>query len=86
MVKKYDPITRVVKNHVGENLSRVSPELIKEVFKLNPNHVVHEKIDIEDLQSRYEEQRIYLRGEPLHQHFVKLDHYPWSHKISLSPY
>jgi hypothetical protein len=48
MAKKYDPITRVVKNHVGDNIFRVSPELIREVFKLNPNHSTHEKIDMED--------------------------------------
>lgn len=47
MAKKYDPITRIVKNHVGDNLFRVSLELIREVFKLNPNHAVHEKIDME---------------------------------------
>lgn len=72
MAKKYDPITRLVKNHVGDNLFRVSPELIREVFKLNPNHVVHEKIDMEDLQARYDAQRMYLRGGPLQQHFVKI--------------
>lgn len=48
MAKKYDPITKIVKNHVGDNLFRVSPELIREVFKLNPNHYVHETIDMED--------------------------------------
>ena len=49
MSKKYAPITRIVKNHVGDNLFRVSPELIGEVVKLNLNHGVHEKIDMEDL-------------------------------------
>ena len=45
MAKKYDPITKAVKDHVGDILFRVLPELIKEVFKLNPNHAIHEKID-----------------------------------------
>ena len=49
MAKKYDHITRIVKNHVGDNLFRVSPALIIEVFKLNPNHAVHETIDMDDL-------------------------------------
>lgn len=76
MAKKYDPINRVVKNHVGDNLFRVSPKMIREVFKLNPNHVVHEKIDMEDLQDIYDAQRIYLRGGPLQQHFVKTGSFP----------
>lgn len=84
MLKKYDPITRVVKNHVGDNLFRVSLDLIREVFKLNPNHV-HEKIGIEDLQARYDAQRMYLRGGSLQQNFVKLDHCPWVDKIPPSP-
>ena len=54
MSKKYDPITRIVKNHFGDNLFRVLPELIREVFKLNPNHEVQEKVDMEDLQARYD--------------------------------
>ena len=54
MAKKYDPITRIVKNHVGDNLFRVSPTLIREVFKLNPNHVIYEKIDMEELQAIYD--------------------------------
>ena len=47
ITKKYDPITRIVKNHAGDNLFRVSPTLIREVFKLNPNHAIHERIDME---------------------------------------
>lgn len=65
MLKKYDPITKIVKNHFGDNIFRVSLELIREVFKLNPIHAVHEKIDMEDLQARYDTQRVYLRGGPL---------------------
>ena len=49
MNNKYDPITRIVKNHAGGNLFRVSPPLIREVFKINPNHAIHEKIDMEEL-------------------------------------
>lgn len=71
MSKKYVPITRIVKNNVGDNIFRVSLELIREVFKLNPNHVVHEKIDMEDLHARYDTQRVYLRGGPLQENFVK---------------
>ena len=47
MAKKYDPITKAVKNHVGDILFRVFPELIKEVFKLNPNQAIYEKIEME---------------------------------------
>ena len=49
ILKKDDPIIRIVKNHAGDNIFRVSPKLIREVFKLNPNHAIHEKIDMEDL-------------------------------------
>ena len=49
MSKKYDSIMSIVKYHAGDNIFRVSLELIREVFKLNPNHAVHEKIDMEDL-------------------------------------
>ena len=47
--KKYDPITGWVKNHVGVNLFRFFPKLISKVFNINPNHVVHEKIEMDDL-------------------------------------
>ena len=47
--KKYDPVARIVKNHVGDNILRVSLELIREVFKLNTNHTVHENIGKKDL-------------------------------------
>ena len=53
LAKKYDQITRFVKNYAGDNLFRVSPELIHEVFNLNPSHVVHEIIDMDYLQTRY---------------------------------
>ena len=65
LAKKYDQITRIMKNYVGDNLFRVSPKLIHEVFNLNPNHVVHKIIDMDDLQARYDAQREYLRGGPL---------------------
>ena len=54
IAKKYDHITRVVKNYAGDNLFRVSPKLISEVFNLNPNHTMHEIIDMDDLQARYD--------------------------------
>ena len=72
LAKKYDHITKFVKNYAGDNLFRVSPELIGEVFNLNPNHVVHEIIDMNDLQARYDAQRVYLRVGPLQQHFTRI--------------
>ena len=65
LAKKYDPITGWVKNHAGINLFRVRPELIRDVFNLNPNHVVHETIDMGNLQARYDAQRTYLKRGPL---------------------
>lgn len=85
MEKKYDPITITMKNHAGDNLFRVSLELIRSAFKLNPNHVVHEKIDMEDLQARYDSQRVYLRGGPLKEHFVKIGSFPLVTQNTLDP-
>ena len=61
-----------VKNHARVNIFKVFPQLIREVFNLNPNHVVHEKIDMDDLQERYDSQRIYLRIGPLQEHATKI--------------
>ena len=52
IAKIYDPISRLVKNHTGENLFKVTPKLIREVFLLNPNHALHELINFEGLQNR----------------------------------
>ena len=43
-----------------------------EVFELNPNHAVHEKLDMEDLQTRYDTQRVYVRGGLPQEKFVKI--------------
>ena len=43
---------------------------------MDPNHVVHEKIDLEDLQARYDTQITYLRHGPLQEHFFKIGHFP----------
>lgn len=47
---------RVFKIHVGGNLFRVTPEVIREAFMLNPNHDLHEKIDLDNLQEWYDAQ------------------------------
>lgn len=70
--KKYDHITRVVKNYVGDNLFRFCYQFISEVFNLNPNHDVHDLIDMEDLQERYDVQRVYVRAGSLQQHFSRI--------------
>lgn len=75
LAKKYDPITRWIKNHAGVNLFRVFPKLIRDVFNLNPNHDVHETIDIGDLQARYNAQRNYLKRGPLQEHAAKVGTY-----------
>ena len=65
LAKKYDLITNWVKNNFAVNLFKIFPKLIIEVFNLNPNHFVHEKIDMGDLQTRYEAEAMYLRIGPL---------------------
>ena len=40
MVKKYDPILRLVKNYFGERLFEVSTTIIREVFMLNKHYFV----------------------------------------------
>ena len=46
MEKRYKPLTRVVSNYVGEWLFVVSSQVIREVFILNPNVALLEKIDL----------------------------------------
>ena len=48
LAKKYDPIMGWVRNHVGVNIFKVFLELISEVFNLNPNHAMHEKIGMDE--------------------------------------
>ena len=72
LAKKYDPITGWVKNHVRVNLFWVFPELVGEVFNLNPNHDVYETIDMDDLQARYDAQKIYLKRGLLLEHATKI--------------
>lgn len=72
LAKRYDLMLRVVKNHARDSLFRVTTKVIREVFMLNPNHALHEKIDLDDLQSRYDCQRVYLQGGILQEHFVKV--------------
>ena len=76
ITKRYDPVLRVVKNYARENILKVTPEVIREVFMLNPIHALHEKIDLDDLQAEYDAQRVYLRRGPLQEHFVKIGHLP----------
>lgn len=54
LAKKYDHIIGFVKNHAGDKLFKVSPELIREVFNLNRNHFMHEIINMDELQARYD--------------------------------
>ena len=72
LAKKYDPITGWIKNHAGVNLFRVCPKLIREVFNLNPNHTVHETIDMDNLQARYNAQKVYLKRGLLQEHAAKV--------------
>ena len=59
-----------------DNLFKVSPKLIREVFRLNSNNTVHEKIDMVDLKEIYDARRVYLRRGPFQEHFVELDQLP----------
>ena len=72
LANRYDPITKCVKNNSWANLFEVFPALIKEVFNLNPSLSVQEKIDIEDLQAKYEAQALFLKIGPLQQHAAKV--------------
>ena len=72
LVKRYDPITKIVSNFTGDHLFVVSPSLIKEVFGLNKNNTLLKKIDLSQLQSAYEAQALYLRAGLLKEHFVKI--------------
>ena len=49
LAKGYDLVLEVVKNHVGDNLFRVTAKVIIEVFMLNHKLALHEKINLDDL-------------------------------------
>jgi hypothetical protein len=49
VAKRYDPILWTVKNHSGDHFFKITIEEIREVFILNPNISLHEKIDLDDL-------------------------------------
>ena len=72
LAKRYDPITNWVKNNSGVNIFKVFAELIREVFILNPNHALHEKIDMGEIQEKYEAQATYLRIGSLQEHATKI--------------
>lgn len=76
LAKKYDPITGWIKNHAGVNLFKVCLELIRDVFNLNPNHAMHENIDLSDFQARYDAHRTYLKRGPLQEHAAKVGSLP----------
>ena len=46
LVKRYEPITRVVKNYAGERLFVVTTPMVREVLMLSTNDALLEKIDL----------------------------------------
>ena len=72
LTKRYDPLTRIVSNFVGDHLFAVSPSVIRDVFGLSKNNALLERIDLSQLQSTYEAHALYLRAGPLKEHFVKI--------------
>ena len=65
MEKRYKPLTRVVSNYVGEHLFSIIAQVIREIFMLNSNVALLEKIDLRNFHSMYEAQTIYLHVGPL---------------------
>ena len=72
MAKRYDPITRVLINYIGEWLFSMSTQVIREVFMLNSNIALLEKIDLGKFKSMYEAQKIYLHVGPIQENFVRI--------------
>ena len=54
LAKRYDPLTRVVSNFFGDRLFAITTPMIREVFALTSNSALLEKIDLSELQSKYE--------------------------------
>ena len=52
--KRYDPLTRVVSNYIGDRIFSVKASIIREVFALTSNVTLLEKIDLSEFQSGYE--------------------------------
>ena len=72
LTKRYDPLTRIVNNFVGDHLFADCSSLIREVFGLSKNNALLERIDLSQLQSTYEAHALYLRAGPLKEYFVKI--------------
>ena len=71
MAKRYDLVTRVLRNYVEERLFFVLAQVIREFFMLNSNIALLEKIDLGKFKSMYEAQKIYLHVGPIQEHFCE---------------
>ena len=49
LAKRYDPLTKVVRNFAGDRLFSITPPVIREIFNLTTNIFMLEKIDLSQL-------------------------------------
>ena len=54
MAKRYDLVTRVLRNYARERLFSMLAQVIREFFMLNSNTTMLERIDLGEFQSMYE--------------------------------
>ena len=54
LAKRHDPLTRVVSNYIRDRLFAMTTPMTREVFMLNQNISLLERIDLGGFQSRYE--------------------------------
>ena len=72
MAKRYDLVTRMVRNYIGERLFIVSAQVIREAFIIISNIALFEKVNLGKFKSMHEAQSIYLHVGLLWEHFVRI--------------
>ena len=46
LAKRYEPLTRVVSNYIGERLFSLNAQVVRELFMLTYNKALLERIDL----------------------------------------
>lgn len=72
IIKKYDPITRIVRNISGGPLIEITANEVRKVFQLSESSNHLEPIDFEMLKKVYNAQKDHLRCGPMRELFAKI--------------
>jgi hypothetical protein len=86
VARNYDQATRVVRRIDGEILITISPEEIREVFRLGPFTEYHVPINLEDLEKEYMSKKDIIRQSTLKAHIGKIGTLPAITSSSKEPF